>query len=85
MADYLSSTSDSYTSTTGVKLDSIIVGTKASSAVVTVYDGSATTADSYCVIDAATNNGSYPFNRYFPNGLYVGMSGGNAKVTVITS
>ena len=76
--------SNSYT-TAGIPatLESIIVGTKATSATITVYDGTASTANSICTIDAATASGSYPLNLYCPNGIYVLQTGGSAKTTVV--
>lgn len=84
---YLDTADDTYDpyADGAARLERIIVGTKATGAVVTVYEGHASTADSVAVIDAATNNGTYEFCEQFSDGVFVALTGGNAKVTVIAA
>ncbi len=64
------------------QLWTVTVGTAAASAVVTVYNGTATTDEVKAVIDASAV-GQYRFyGARFPNGLYVQLTAGNAKVSV---
>jgi hypothetical protein len=59
------------------------VGTGASSAVLTVYDGPAANDQVRAVIDASAA-GRWPFHgAWFKDGCYVVQSGGDSKSTVI--
>jgi len=64
-------------------LDKINVSTAAASAVVTVYNGSSTSDPVVDTIDASSKSTSHYAGCRFPNGLFVKLTGGNAKVSVI--
>ena len=65
-------------------LHRIVIGTKAASAVVTVYNGTSTSDPVAATIDAATAAISLNFGgARFPAGLFVKLTGGNADVTVV--
>lgn len=85
---FLQTANDTYTSGgTPVDLMSIVVGTGAASAVVTVYNGSAATAGTEVAIIDATAANYFEFGdegAHFPKGLFVKLTAGNAKVTVVS-
>lgn len=92
-AAYLATANDTYSSTptgttTGTPADllRIIVGTAAASSVVTVYNGTSTSGEVKATIDAATIN-FFDFGEegiHCPAGLFVKLTAGNAKVTVVS-
>jgi hypothetical protein len=82
---YISNTTTASTATfgKGALLYSVIVGTAAASAVVTIYNGVDTTGQVLGVIDAsAVGNYNY-WDMRCPNGLFVKQAGGSALVTVV--
>ncbi len=64
-------------------LGSVIINTKAASAVVTVYDSSSGSGNIIAIIDASVETGNpREFNVTCPAGLTVVMAGGNADITI---
>jgi hypothetical protein len=61
----------------------INVSTAAASAVVTVYHGTSTSGTVMDTIDASSKGTSHYDHARFPNGLFVKLTGGNAKCSVI--
>jgi hypothetical protein len=85
---YLATANDTYTAGGAgnpADLLAIVVGTAAASAVVTVYNGSSTSGAVMATIDASAIN-FFEFGddgMHCPAGLFVKLTGGNAKVTVV--
>lgn len=67
------------------ELWSINVSTAAASAVVTVYQGTSTSGTVVDTIDAASKGTTHYYGAQFPNGLFVKLTAGNAKVSVVYS
>lgn len=80
---YLATANDTAAWDRDACLYSIIVGTLAASAVVTVYHGTSTSDPVVATIDAAAAKDLYWFGARFGNGLFVKLTGGNAKVSVV--
>lgn len=80
---YLATANDTAAWPAHAQLYSIVVGTLAASAVVTIYDGTSTSGTVLGIIDAAAAKDVYFFGARFPSGLFVKLTGGNAKVTVV--
>lgn len=81
---HLGTANDDFTIGAGTKLHGIYVGTALATAVVTVYDGTATTDPVLMTIDAATKS-----EIVFPGGArgtgrstYIKLTTANAKVTI---
>lgn len=68
----------------GAVLHTVNVSTGASSAVLTIYDGTDANGTVVCVIDASSKSSHY-FGRKCNNGIYAALSGGNADVTICNS
>jgi hypothetical protein len=66
-----------------VQLFAINVSTAAASAVVTVYEGDSTSGTVKDTIDAASKGTTHYYGALFRNGLFVKLTGGNAKVSVV--
>lgn len=66
-----------------VKLHKINVSTAAASAVVTVYAGDSTSGTVFDTIDAASKSTSHYAGAEFRDGLFVKLTAGNAKVSVV--
>lgn len=81
---HLATANDTATYGKDSRLWSIVVGTKATSAVVTVYDGISTSGVVRATIDAATGPITHHFyGARFGSGLFVKLTGGNADCTVV--
>lgn len=65
------------------RLHAVIIGDGAASAVVTVYNGDAATDPTVAVIDASSDREVLFHGVDLPAGLFVKLTGGNAKTTVI--
>jgi hypothetical protein len=84
-AQYISNTTSNPSATfgKGALLYSVIVGTAAASAVITIYNGTSSSGQVLGVIDAsAVGNYNY-WDMRCPNGLFVLQTGGSALVTVV--
>ena len=82
-AKYMATANDTAAWAAGGRLFSVVVGTSAGSAVVTVYNGTATTDPVTATIDASAK-GNYEFGgARHPAGLFIKLTGGNAKVTAV--
>lgn len=80
---HMATANDTVSSGARTTLRQINVGTGAASAVVTVYNGDATSDPVVAKIDASAA-GQYPFGDVqLPDGLFAKLTGGNADVTVI--
>ena len=66
----------------GANLHSVIVGTGAASAVVTVYSGQDNTGSVVSTIDATAFRYADFKGSWLSQGLYVTLAGGNADVSV---
>ena len=81
---YMAAANDSCLWPANAKLFTVNVGTTDTSAVVTVYNGTTSSGEVKAVIDAATAVRTCRFHgARFPNGLFVELTGGNAKVSVV--
>lgn len=79
---YLATANDEAVWGEDAQLLSITVGTAAASAVITVYDGTSTSGEVRALIDGNVVD-SHPFyGSRFGRGLFVKLTGGNAKVSV---
>lgn len=83
---YLATANDTFTlggPGAGANLYSINVDTAAASAVVTVYRGTSTGGVVVATIDAASKSTSHFYGAFFGTGLFVKLTAGNAKVSVV--
>lgn len=80
---YLATANDTYSLGANARLISINVGTAAASAVVTVYNGTSTSDPVVDTIDASAVKDLDFHSVRLSGGLFVKLTGGNAKVTVI--
>ena len=80
---YLATANDTATFPAGTRLHSIVVGTAAASATVTVYNGQSTSGTVRALIDGNANNTHLFCGARFPAGVHVVLAGGNAKVSVV--
>jgi hypothetical protein len=80
---YLATANDTAAWPANAQLYAIVVGTLAASAVVTVYDGASTSGTVLGIIDASAAKDVYFCGARFPGGLFVKLTGGNAKVSVV--
>lgn len=80
---YLATANDTATFGAGALLYSVVVSTAAASAVVTIYNGSSTAGQVLGTIDASALGNYQYWDMRFPAGLFVKLTGGNAKVTVV--
>lgn len=67
------------------QLWSINVSTAAASAVITVYNGTSTAGTVIDTIDASSKGTSHYYGARFGLGLFVKLTGGNAKASVIAT
>lgn len=81
-SQYLATANETCTFGRGAKLHSIVVGTAAASATVTVYDGLSTSGKVRALIDGNVVESHLFGGAIFPEGIHVVLAGGNAKVTV---
>lgn len=81
---HLATANDAFTSGAHTRLWGISVGTLAASAVVTVYDGTSTSGTVVAIIDAAAAKDINFHGARFPAGLHVVLTGGNAKVSIVS-
>ncbi len=79
---YLATDGDSALWSGKPRLYTITVGTAAASAVVTVYDGTTASGEIKALIDASALKVCRFYGAILPRGLFVTLTGGNAKVTV---
>lgn len=80
---YLATANDECSWSADARLWSVSVGTLAASAVVTVYNGTSTSGEVKAIIDAGAAKDISFYGARFPAGLYVKLTGGNAKVSVV--
>lgn len=83
---YLATANDFFTlgaAGAGAYLYSINVDTAAASAVVTVYRGTSTSGTVVATLDASSKSTSHFYGSFFGSGLFVKLTGGNAKVSVV--
>lgn len=80
---YLQTANDTFALGAHARLWAIVVGTAAASAVVTVYNGTSTSDPVMATIDAAAAKDVYFLGVRCPAGLFVKLTAGNAKVTVV--
>lgn len=80
---YLATANDTCSWPAQAHLYNIIVGTAAASAVVTVYNGTSTSDPVYATIDASSKGEAEFYGGRFPAGLFVKLTAGNAKVSVV--
>lgn len=67
------------------RLYDINVATAAGSAVVTVYNGTTASGELKALIDASSLRNLRFYGARFPAGLYITLTGGDAKVSVTAS
>lgn len=83
---YLASANDTFAAggaKSEAKLYKINVSTGTASAVVTVYQGTSTSGTVVDTIDASSKSTSHYDGARFPDGLFVKLTAGAAKVSVI--
>lgn len=80
-AYYLATANDTVALGRNTHLGYINVSTAAASAVVTIYEGASTSDPVRGIIDASSL-GRYEYDCAFGAGLFIKLTGGNAKVTV---
>ena len=82
---YMATANDTVAWAAHAQLMSVVVGTAAASAVVTLYNGTSTSGETLGIINAAAV-GCHRFDGgRFPLGLFVKLTGGNAKVSVVAA
>lgn len=81
----LATANDTATYGAQAQLFAINVSTAAASAVVTVYNGVDTSGAVFDTIDASSKGTSHYYGARFPKGLFVKLTAGNAKVSVVAA
>lgn len=81
---YLDAADEDMSAPVNARLVAVVVGDGAASAVVTAYNNtSAVAADTIGTVDAAADRDVPFYGIRCPKGLYVKLTAGNAKVTVV--
>jgi len=80
---YLATANDTASWPAPANIVAVDVGTAAATAIVTVYNGTATTDPVVAVIDASVNGTHHFDGARCPKGLFVKLTTANAKVSVI--
>lgn len=78
---YLDAQNETATSEGFTRLNRVVVGTGAASAVLTVYDGTSTSDPVVAAVNAAAIDNA-DFGGLGLSNMHVALTGGNAKVTI---